>query len=372
MQRLRSGLVVLSLLAAGASLSACTAGGSAATVGDSAITTASLNADLSALSGTVSGRCLLALQLPQLLGYSGIGAGGQGTYSVAFAGSVLGNRIGDLVAARFAASHGVVVTPALRAEAASNYASILDGEITANVQSAGTSSPCLNGAGGALTGQTLIDGLPSSFRTAQIEAQAVDDALLAHGADLSPAAIQAYYDANVDQFTVDCLSVIATSTQANADTAVNSLRNGVPFADLARTYSLDKTTAAQGGSLGCSFTEDRVKSALQLTTVTPGVPITPIQTSTGIWAVYQVTSRTVEPLSAVTGLVRSELVRSTPNVERVSRLLGASARYQTITVDPRYGTWQGIKVKPPPSPPIDALTPFLASTPSGSTAHRGA
>ena len=57
--------------------------------------------------------------------------------------------------------------------------------------------------------------------------------------------------------------------------------------------------AANGGLLGCNYTQAQVEQALQQQTVTVGKPIAPVQDpNSGQWVIYEVTSQSLEPLSA--------------------------------------------------------------------------
>ena len=373
-KRILTGLgAAVAALLAGASVSACGVAPRAATVGSQTVTVSQLNATMHSLTTSTAGRCLLALQNPQLLGFSGVGAGGSGTYATAFASSVLSNLVGNALAVDYADQAGATVSAADRSAASQQYAKILDGEIQANIQSAGQKggSPCVGPTGVPLTGTSLLAQLPAGVRSAQVNAQAVDASLLTHGVDLSDQAVLAYYVANRDSFTTVCVSVIASANQADADIVSNKLHKGASFADLATSSSVDKTTGAQGGQLGCTFTAGRIKSALQLTSLTPGEPITPIKTSSGIWAVYEVTSTSEQPVTSVASLIRSQIVRGTANVQRVSRNLIDYSRKTTITINPQYGTWRRLRVVPPPAPPQQFLAPTTTGASGGGASSGG-
>jgi len=361
-KRISSGLLAAAaILAAGSFASACTAAPLAATVNGMTISVASLNNKLDAFSSTAAGQCLLELQNPQALNVSGEGAGGSGTYQTNFAGAVLSNSVGNLVAAQFAAAHGIRLSGADVSTAQKNYASSLDGEITAMVQqasAAGVQSRCQQSDGRAYTGQALLSALPEPLRSVALANQAVDNRLLARGADLSDAAVQQYYGAHQDQFTIDCVSDIASTDQAAADRVVNKLNGGADVAALATAESIDTQTASSGGQLGCNFTEARVLQALQLTSVTVGSPVTPVQVAGGAWVVYVVTSQKVEPLSVATPLIRQALLQSATNIKRVTTELLAFAHRSSITVNPQYGTWSGVKITAPQPPDIRYLQPL--------------
>jgi parvulin-like peptidyl-prolyl isomerase len=367
-------LAVVSVVALGALAAACQVTPQAASVNGDTISVSSLNAQMGSLAGAGAGQCLLALRSGQAISVDTGGA----AYPTAYASAVLSSEVGNLVAAQFAAAHGVHLTSSDIATARTNYTAALDGRITALVQQATASgglSVCQKADGSAITGQQLLAALPASVRNSEIANQAVDNALLARGADLSDAAVLAFYSANQPLFTIDCVSDIATASQADADAVVAKLKAGQNFAKLATSSSVDAQTAANGGQLGCNFTESRVLSALQLTTVTVGQPVTPIQTSGGTWVVYEVTSQQVVPVTEAASVIRDDLLHTTANTQRVTTELLLYAHHSSVTVNPQYGTWQGIHIVPPPNPPARYLQPSYvlpaATTAAGGTAATG-
>ena len=238
--------------------------------------------------------------------------------------------------------------------------------------SSGTASYCQDPTGASLTGAALLAGLPEPVRAAQIRNEAVDEKLLARGADLSDAAVAAYYAANQPLFTAECVSVITTDTQAHAEQLIAQLNAGAAFADVAKASSLDSQTAANGGTLGCNFTEARVEQALQQQSIAEGRPVGPVQdTTTGQWVIYEVTNRTVEPLSAAASVVRRELLQATSNVTRVSREIAGFARHSDVWVDPRYGTWKALSIVAPVAPPEQYLLAGAAADPPGPSGPSG-
>ncbi len=70
---------------------------------------------------------------------------------------------------------------------------------------------------------------------------------------------KAYYDANLAEFTQDQVkaSHILVATQAEADAILKELKEGADFAELAKTKSLDTTSAVEGGDLGY-FAKDQM------------------------------------------------------------------------------------------------------------------
>ncbi len=81
-----------------------------------------------------------------------------------------------------------------------------DQQIGSNVQQAqqsGSASYCATKSGQALTGTQLLAELPSYLSAQQVDLAAANEALLTQGADVSEAAIAAYYAANTNLFTND-------------------------------------------------------------------------------------------------------------------------------------------------------------------------
>jgi parvulin-like peptidyl-prolyl isomerase len=383
-RQLTEAAAALAILASGALASACQVTPTAASAAGASISVQALNTQLRTLETTVAGGCLLQLENANLSTFDAVGTGGSGTYSMAFTNAVLNNQVGDLLARQFAASKGITISSADLATAKSDFESTLDGEISQEVQSAesaGTISYCQLASGANITGQQLLGALPASFAADQIHNQAVDEKLLARGADLSPAAVSAYYAANKGLFTQVCVSRIVTDTEAHANQLVSQIAAGASFATVAEANSLDTQTKAQGGALGCNFTLSQVEQDLNIQSVTVGQPVAPIQdTSTGQWIIYAVTSQTVEPLTSVTSLVQRELLQTTTNVNRVSKELVAYAHTADVTVNPQYGSWKRLTVVAPVGPPPKYLlasvggtsTPLQTRTPAtGSSATSG-
>ncbi len=367
-RHLHGAAAALAVIATGAVLSACQVTPTAASADGASISVSSLNTQLHALQTTVAGGCLLQLENANLTTFDGEGTGGAGTYSMSFVNAVLNNQVGDLLAQQYATSKGIAVGSSELATAKSDFESTLDGEISQQVessQSEGTVSYCQLSNGQDITGQELLNALPSSVAASQILNQAVDEKLLASGADLSPAAVQSFYNANLPLFTTVCVSRIVTATQADANQLVAQINAGASFASVAEASSLDTQTKAAGGALGCDYTLSQVEQDLGVQSITAGVPITPVQVSDQ-WYIYEVTSEQVAPLSSATSVVRRELLQTTTNVDRVSKEIVAFARTADVSVNPQYGTWRGLVVVPPVGPPPRFLLPAVG----GSTSSR--
>jgi hypothetical protein len=375
-RHLYGAVAALIVIASGGLASACDVTPPAATANGATISTGSLNTQLQALENTSAGGCLLQLENSQLTPTDAQGEGGPGTYSTAFAGFVLGNRVGDLLASQFAASKGITITAAELTSSKSDLQSTLDGEIGQSVQAAeqsGVVPACADiTTGSAISGVQLLRGLPASFAAEQVHNQAVDEKLLARGADLSNTAVTNYYNANQPLFTATCVSRIVTQTETDATAAMAKLQGGASFADVAKSNSIDAQTAANGGALGCNFTESQVEQDLDVQSLTVGQPTAPVSDGSE-WVIYEVTSQTLVPLAQSEGVVRQELLQSQSNVSRVSREIVAFAHRSDVSVDPQYGTWKDQAVVAPVGPPSRYLLAAVPGQPTGpSPALKGA
>jgi hypothetical protein len=362
-------LLTLSAVVLGGGLltSACNVTPPAATVNGTALSVSSLNDQLRALDSTQIGRCLLTAETGQITPFQTEGAGGPGTYDMAFADSILENQVGNQLASQLAASKGLKISGSDLQTAQQNFVASLSGEISAAAQQAsqsGTGTYCVATSGQALTGTQVLSALPASVRNALITNNAVDEKLLADGANVTDADISNYYAANQSLFTTDCVSWIVTSSQDLANSYVVQLNSGTAFGDLAKAHSLDTQTAPSGGALGCTFTESQVLQALQIHAAPVATPIGPIQDpSSGAWEIYEVTSQTVAPLSQVRSGVVQQLLQSSANGNRIAKEIQAFARRSAVSVDPQYGRWKNQGVVAPVAPPAQ----YLLSAVSGKT-----
>src|SRR5581483_6633883 len=128
------------------------------------ISAATLNTQLATYESTPVGQCLLQLQNPQLTAQTAQGAGGSGTYTMAFTDAVLKSQVGDLLVDQYAASQGITVSAQDLTKARSDLEATLDGESSSAVQqsaSSGTVSLCQTTSGGAVRGAQLLHGLPA-------------------------------------------------------------------------------------------------------------------------------------------------------------------------------------------------------------------
>jgi PPIC-type PPIASE domain len=144
---------------------------------------------------------------------------------------------------------------------------------------------------------------------------------------------------------------------------VAQINGGASFASVAKANSLDQTSAANGGALGCNFTVASVEQELQVPSLTVGALVGPVQeAASGAWVIFEVTGEVTQSLAAATPTIRQDLLRTTANQTRVANQVKRFARHSDISVDPRYGTWTVARIVPPPGPrPADLLAAALSS-----------
>lgn len=193
-----------------------------------------------------------------------------------------------------------------------------------------------------------------------IDRLAVDDAtitlLQAHllGIDDldTPDGERAFFDANRDRFTEVCTRHILVSTAEEADRVVGRLRRGADFADLAAEVSLDTTSAANGGEIGCT-TPGVLDPAYEQAALTQpvGEPGDPVRSAFG-FHVIEVLSRT-EPTYEEAAPRVAQRIREAANAA-VTDWITRQQATAVIEVDPRYGRWDPAAGR---AVPPDAGTP---------------
>ncbi len=184
------------------------------------------------------------------------------------------------------------------------------------------------------------------------------------GSDLSDAAFAKYYAANLAQFTADCVSQIVTDTQAACQPARGpAQRRGLLRRPWPRPAPSTPQTRCQRVARWAATTPrprwNRRSSSRPSRWASRSAPVQ--DQSTGRWVVYEVTSQSLEPLSAAKPVVREELLQATANVNRVNQEIVAFARRSDVSVDPQYGTWKTLTIVPPVGPPDSYLLPAVST-----------
>jgi len=175
---------------------------------------------------------------------------------------------------------------------------------------------------------------------------------------------QGYYDAHKDQFTKQCISLIAVADQATADTVVAQARAGADFASLVQQYSVDPTSKAQNGEVGCLLPSQFNPSVESLVTgAKVGDVLDPLPGQGGV-SILKVTDRQVAPFSEVQSEAQSQ-AQSTSTQAFGSWLQDARANAK-VSVDARYGTFDPSRFQINP-PALDLSSSSAPASPESSS-----
>jgi parvulin-like peptidyl-prolyl isomerase len=145
--------------------------------------------------------------------------------------------------------------------------------------------------------------------------QAVQDAMFPK-LTVRPQAVQAYYKAHVkDLFTRAAsvhLAAIPVRAKLIAENALSRIRQGHTFAEVARQFSIDPESKANGGDMGW-VTAASLPPGLQkaVTTAKPGLVRTPIEAAGGWYVLDVIASQPAQvlPFAKVRAGLRAELTR---------------------------------------------------------------
>ena len=224
-------------------------------------------------------------------------------------------------------------------------------------------------------GQAVFDSFSEEFQDFEItfnaRAAALSEALTAEtqeNAAVTDEAVQAYYEANQDQFTQNCASHILVEDEATANDLKAQLDAGADFATLAEENSTDTGSATQGGDLGCQAPGTFVpefEAAIDDATI--GEVTEPVQTEFGYHLIL-VSSKGVQSLEEVQDQIRSQL--ETPADDPLNAFLADALGNAEVEVNRRYGSWneETLTVDPPEGPASTATTAVPTVDPAAGTA----
>jgi foldase protein PrsA len=160
------------------------------------------------------------------------------------------------------------------------------------------------------TGLTLQDIL-FRFRVNALYAKLVAK----HPTAVTPAAIQAYYNSHLTQYTTPetrDIRLVLTNTKAQALAAQAALRSGKSWNAVAKKYSIDPTSKNHGGLLA-KVTRGQQDQALDAAafSAAAGKLLGPIHGQFGyyVFEVSKITPTKVQPLAAAAPLIQSTLAR---------------------------------------------------------------
>jgi hypothetical protein len=127
------------------------------------------------------------------------------------------------------------------------------------------------------------------------------------GVSITVAAMQRYYDANLDQFTQYCLDGLAVGSQAAAAATLTELADGGNLPSIARASSVDPNSRADGGVLGCGDSGVFPAFASTIVSLPVGQYSRPIQVGL-VWYVVKVAQRTVQTLQQAEPTILPNLI----------------------------------------------------------------
>lgn len=167
----------------------------------------------------------------------------------------------------------------------------------------------------------------------QLIAQKLYDAIT-KDVTVSDQQIAQYYEQHRDQFSTPAqrhVAHILVKTKQEAERIYEQLQNGADFATLAKKYSIDATSAKNGGDLGTAPREQWVKpfgdAAWALQT---GEISRPVKTKFGwhiIKALGPIEPAKTQPLAAVRDTIKEQLLTKAKDKEMASWLAQIEAKY---------------------------------------------
>lgn len=224
------------------------------------------------------------------------------------------------------------------------------------------------GAGDVDKGKATFEKFPKAYQDTLLSRDLDTLVLQAHLAaqECVPAdAAKAYYDAHPDEFTQTCFSLILSQDQAGADKAEARLKAGEDFATVAKSESLDTTSAAKGGDFGCQS-----KGTLPTVLVDPVFATAPGTTSAplavaGGFVILKVTDRKAATLEESRS--QAEEVAASTAGQAFQEFVRQAVTSATVTIDPRYGTFNKDTFSIDPPGGAATTTTTLDSVPPTST-----
>jgi parvulin-like peptidyl-prolyl isomerase len=263
------------------------------------------------------------------------GKGGSSTYSAAVSAELLTTLIDGKLLQNAAQHLGLSLTPIGRKVAEDESASQLGPTSTSTCKTAGA---------------TVLQSLPASFRAAFLSLAQARTELGAKfaGVALDADAIEAYARAHPKVSELYCVSAIITSTKPAAQALVSAARSGASFSDLAKAHSIDPTSAARGGALGCALS-GQLTSQLQGPVLALGIgQVSEPISFDGSFVVLQLTSKKQASDEDVASVIEQSVNG------QLSTYLKNLQKNANVEVDARYGKWQnaagGWQVTPPSGP----------------------
>ena len=205
----------------------------------------------------------------------------------------------------------------------------------------------------------IYPAFDAKFRAVLAARQARTEALLASYTDNSDAAGQKYFDEHKSQFACASgrnVAHILVATQAEAQSPLDQIKGGASFATLAEKYSTDKTSGAQGGTLGCLQAGAFVPVFQTAAETAPfDTPTGPVHSQFGYHIIL--VSHATPSYDGSRAAVQQALAQAGQASAQSS--INALLKAFKVHVDPRFGSWgltpngqgQSVYEVSPPTPP---------------------
>lgn len=359
-------VVLLVAVAASVTLAGLFLPSDAATVGNVSVSRQSLDSDLSAIAGSPPYTCFLSeerrLASGRDLPFLGAGTASAkgGVYDASFVDDWLGSMLTHRVTARLLAARGLRVTPADLGIARGVLLRRMSRVLDQYARAIGSPSA---GCGGSA--QAVLASLPGWFVAEQTRSEAGQAVLDAHaaGSGLSRNAVSAYFARHRRSFDRDCLGVVVVRSHGAAAKVERALAHGEAFAREAQVASITRTSAANGGLIGCGILGRTFLGAAVGKLAVGGVSA-PLHGG-GVYWVVQLAARSPVALGSVRTTVLTTILEA--GQRRADAEVAAALRSSRVGVDPRYGTASPhhlTLVLAAPSPPAGAELSTSANLPA--------
>jgi parvulin-like peptidyl-prolyl isomerase len=221
----------------------------------------------------------------------------------------------------------------------------------------------------AKAGEQLFNKFPKKYQDLLVERNAdvivLESALAGQNCGKAVDA-EGYYRAHPDAFTKICISLIALDDPAQALPIVAQARGGADFGALVRQFSVDPTSKAADGDIGCRFpSEFNATIAQVLSSAKTGDVLDPLPGQSGV-SIVKITDRQLATFEEVRS--QAEELATTTSGQAFSTWLRQARADARVSVDPRYGTFDPatFRINPPTLDLTTTTSPPAASDSSSS------
>jgi foldase protein PrsA len=284
-------------------------------------------------------------------------------------GTKVGTETQDQACARFTLAN-LIQEDLIKAYAATNKVSVSDAAATTAISQLET-SPAVGGAA-QLDAKLKSAGLTRADLTSLAKRLLLfNEVKKSVGASqVTDAQLQASYESSKAQFTQLHAAQILVKTKAEAD-KIRAQVTPKNFAELAKKFSIDTGSGANGGDLGTMSATQLDPTFVQAAlTLKPGEIGQPVQTTIG-WHIIMLISAEVQPFDQVKDQILANVSGQAFQTWLQDRLKNAA-----ITVNPKYGKLDPAtgEIVPITSTATGSLTPSSGpgATSSPSAAPTGA